>query len=219
MLVPTRDDRFSFGLWTVGWQARDTFGDANARPAGPGRGSIPPLRAGRLRCDASRRRPDPFASDEAERARRIKRFQDALEATGMVVPMVTTNLFSHPIFKDGAFTSNDRGVRRYAVRKVMRNLNLAAELGAETYVFWGGREGSETDAAKDVRAALDRFREAMDLSRAIRHRPRLSHPVRDRAETERATGRHLAAYGRKRSCIHLDPRTSRDGRVEPRSGP
>src|SRR5208282_1736755 len=105
----------------------------------------------------------PFGSDEAERSRRIKRFRDALEATGMVVPMVTTNLFSHPIFKDGAFTSNDRGVRRYAMRKVMRNLNLAAELGAETYVFWGGREGSETDAGKDVRSALDRYREALDL--------------------------------------------------------
>ena len=77
--------------------------------------------------------------------------------------MVTTNLFTHPIFKDGAFTSNDREIRRYAVRKVMRNLDLAAELGATTYVFWGGREGAETDAAKDVRAALNRYREALDL--------------------------------------------------------
>jgi xylose isomerase len=77
--------------------------------------------------------------------------------------MVTTNLFSHPVFKDGAFTSNDRGVRRYALRKVMRNLDLAAELGASTYVFWGGREGAETDSAKDVRAALDRYREGLDV--------------------------------------------------------
>ena len=77
--------------------------------------------------------------------------------------MMTTNLFSHPVFKDGAFTSNDRGVRRYAMRKVMRNLDLAAELGASTYVFWGGREGSETDAGKDVRAALERYREALEL--------------------------------------------------------
>ncbi|MGH9101112.1 MAG: xylose isomerase, partial [Acidimicrobiales bacterium] len=79
------------------------------------------------------------------------------------VPMVTTNLFSHPVFKDGGFTSNDRSVRRFALRKVMRNLDLAAELGAATYVFWGGREGSETDASKDVGAALDRYREAIDL--------------------------------------------------------
>jgi xylose isomerase len=80
----------------------------------------------------------------------------------MVVPMVTTNLFYDPVFKDGGFTSNDRTVRRYAIRKVMRNMDLAAELGAQIYVFWGGREGSEVDFAKDVRAALDRYREAMD---------------------------------------------------------
>jgi xylose isomerase len=79
-----------------------------------------------------------------------------------VVPMVTTNLFTHPVFKEGAFTANDREVRRYALRKVMRNLDLAAELGAGTYVFWGGREGSEVDVAKDHRAALDRYREAID---------------------------------------------------------
>jgi xylose isomerase len=78
------------------------------------------------------------------------------------VPMVTTNLFTHPVFKEGAFTANDREVRRYALRKVLRNLDLAAELGATTYVFWGGREGSEVDVAKDVRAALDRYREAID---------------------------------------------------------
>jgi len=163
MLVPTRDDRFSFGLWTVGWQARDTFGDATRDPLDPVEAVSRLSELGAFGVTLHDDDLIPFGSDEAERARRIKRFRDALEVTGMVVPMVTTNLFSHPIFKDGAFTSNDRGVRRYAIRKVMRNLNLAAELGAETYVFWGGREGSETDAAKDVRAALDRFREALDL--------------------------------------------------------
>jgi xylose isomerase len=163
MLVPTRDDRFSFGLWTVGWQARDTFGDATRDPLDPVEAVSRLSELGAYGVTLHDDDLIPFGSDEAERARRIKRFRDALEVTGMVVPMVTTNLFSHPIFKDGAFTSNDRGVRRYAIRKVMRNLNLAAELGAETYVFWGGREGSETDAAKDVRAALDRFREALDL--------------------------------------------------------
>ena len=76
--------------------------------------------------------------------------------------MVTTNLFYDPVFKDGGFTSNDRSVRRYALRKVMRNMDLAAELGAEIYVFWGGREGSEVDFAKDVHAALDRYREGID---------------------------------------------------------
>ena len=105
----------------------------------------------------------PFGTDDGERDEQIERFRAALDETGLVVPMVTTNLFTHPVFKDGAFTSNDREVRRYALRKVMRNMDLAAELGASTYVFWGGREGAETDAAKDVRAALDRYREGIDM--------------------------------------------------------
>src|SRR6185369_6178309 len=105
----------------------------------------------------------PFDADDEARADHIARFRKALDETGVVVPMVTTNLFSHPIFKDGGFTSNDRAVRRFALRKVARNLDLAAELGAHTYVFWGGREGAEYDLAKDVRAALDRYREGLDL--------------------------------------------------------
>jgi xylose isomerase len=105
----------------------------------------------------------PFGSDTAARDHHISRFRKALDETGLVVPMVTTNLFTHPVFKDGGFTSNDRDVRRYALRKVLRNIDLAAELGAETFVMWGGREGSEYDVAKDIRAALDRYREAVNL--------------------------------------------------------
>ena len=163
MLAPTRDDRFSFGLWTVGWQARDTFGDATRDPLDPVEAVSHLAELGAYGVTLHDDDLIPFGSDDAERARRIKRFRGALDATGIVVPMVTTNLFSHPIFKDGAFTSNDREVRRYSIRKTMRNLDLAAELGATTYVFWGGREGSDTDAAKDVRSALERYREALDL--------------------------------------------------------
>jgi xylose isomerase len=159
--TPRPEDKFSFGLWTVGWQARDPFGDAT-RPA------IDPVesvhRLAELGAWGVTFHDDdliPHGSDD--RDGHIKRFRAALDETGMVVPMVTTNLFTHPVFKDGAFTSNDRSVRRYALRKVMRNLDLAAELGASTYVFWGGREGAETDAAKDVRSALDRYREGLDL--------------------------------------------------------
>ena len=161
--VPSPADRFSFGLWTVGWQARDPFGDAT-RPA------LDPVetvhRLAELGAWGVTFHDDdlmPFGADEATRQQHVKRFRTALDATGLVVPMVTTNLFTHPVFKDGGLTSNDRGVRRFALRKVMRNLDLAAELGASTYVFWGGREGSETDAAKDVRAALDRYREGLEL--------------------------------------------------------
>ncbi|PRY40658.1 xylose isomerase [Umezawaea tangerina] len=159
---PTRADRFSFGLWTVGWRAQDPFGEAT-RPA------LDPVHAvhklAELGAWGVTFHDDdlvPFGTESGERDKRISLFKDALEETGVTVPMVTTNLFTHPVFKDGGFTSNDRGVRRYALRKVLRNLDLAAELGAKTFVLWGGREGSETDAAKDVRFALDRYREALD---------------------------------------------------------
>jgi len=159
---PTREDRFTFGLWTVGWQARDPFGDAT-RPA------LDPVesvhRLAELGAYGVTFHDDdliPFGSGDADRAKHVERFRAALEETGLVVPMVTTNLFTHPVFKEGALTANDRDVRRYALRKVMRNMDLAAELGARTYVLWGGREGAEVDTAKDLRAALDRYREGVD---------------------------------------------------------
>jgi xylose isomerase len=162
-LTPTPEDHFSFGLWTVGWAARDPFGDAT-RPA------LDPVEAvhrlAELGAWGVTFHDDdliPFGSDDTERDRLITDFRKALDETGVVVPMMTTNLFTHPMFKEGAFTANDRGVRRFALRKVMRNLDLAAELGASTYVFWGGREGSETEGMKDVRAALDRYREGIDM--------------------------------------------------------
>lgn len=105
----------------------------------------------------------PFGASHTEREAVVKRFRQALDATGMKVPMATTNLFTHPVFKDGGFTANDRDVRRYALRKTLRNIDLAAELGATTYVAWGGREGAESGGAKDVRLALDRMKEAFDL--------------------------------------------------------
>ncbi|MBX3314094.1 MAG: xylose isomerase [Actinobacteria bacterium] len=162
-LEPRPEHKFTFGLWTVGWQARDPFGDATRPPLDPVE-TVHRL-AGLGAHGVTFHDDDiaPFGSDGTEREQHLKRFREALDATGMVVPMVTTNLFTHPMFKEGAFTANDRDVRRFAVRKVMRNLDLAAELGAQTYVFWGGREGSEVDVAKDARAALDRYREAIDL--------------------------------------------------------
>jgi xylose isomerase len=162
-LEPTREDHFTFGLWTVGWQARDPFGDATRAPVDPVESVHRLSDLGAYGVTFHDNDVFPFDSDAASREGHIKRFRAALDETGMVVPMVTTNLFTHPVFKDGGFTSNDRSVRRFALRKVMRNLDLAAELGAKTYVFWGGREGTETDAAKDIRVALDRYREGIDL--------------------------------------------------------
>jgi xylose isomerase len=156
-------DQFTFGLWTVGWQGRDPFGDATRPPVDVVE-SVHRL-AGLGAYGVTFHDDDliPFDASTGERDKQIARFKDALEETGLVVPMMTTNLFTHPVFKDGGFTSNDRSVRRFAIRKVLRNLDLAAEFGAQTYVFWGGREGAEYDGAKDVHAALDRYREAIDL--------------------------------------------------------
>jgi xylose isomerase len=160
--TPTPADRFTFGLWTVGWQGRDPFGDASREPLDPVE-SVHQL-AQRGAAGVTFHDDDliPFGATASERDKHISRFKEALSETGLTVPMMTTNLFTHPVFKDGGFTSNDRSVRRFALRKVVRNIDLAAELGAQTYVFWGGREGAEYDGAKDVRAALDRYREGID---------------------------------------------------------
>lgn len=162
-LTPTRDDKFSFGLWTVGYNGTDPFG-------GPTRPALDVVHAveklSELGAYGLTFHDDDlfaFGSSDAERQKQIDRLKGALSDTGVVVPMVTTNLFSAPVFKDGGFTSNDRQVRRFALRKVLRNLDLAAELGAKTFVMWGGREGAEYDSAKDVRAALERYREAVNL--------------------------------------------------------
>ncbi|MGP3934124.1 xylose isomerase [Nonomuraea sp. KM88] len=158
--TPTPDDRFTFGLWTVGWQARDPFGDASRPPLDPVESVH---RLAELGAHGVTFHDDDLLAVEPDRDKAIAAFRKALDETGMKVPMATTNLFTHPVFKDGAFTSNDRDVRRYALRKVMRNIDLAASLGAKTYVCWGGREGAESDAAKDVKAAMERYKEGLDL--------------------------------------------------------
>ncbi|MEY3728572.1 MAG: hypothetical protein RL315_187 [Actinomycetota bacterium] len=161
--TPTPADKFTFGLWTVGWQARDPFGDATRDALDPVR-TVKEL-AARGAYGVTFHDDDliPFGSDDSNRRAHIDRFKKALDETGMKVPMATTNLFSHPVFKDGALTSNDKDIRRYAIRKVMRNIDLAVELGAKIYVCWGGREGAESESSKDAYVALDRYREGFNI--------------------------------------------------------
>jgi len=159
---PTPEDKFAFGLWTVGWEARDQFGSAS-RPALDVVESVHRLaELGAAYVTFHDNDVVPFGADAATRDEILSRFTGALQETGVRVSMVTTDTFAHPIFKDGAFTSNDRQVRRYGLRKVLTNVDLAAEMGAETFVMWGGREGSEYDASKDLNAAHDRYREGID---------------------------------------------------------
>ena len=163
-LTPKPEHRFTFGLWTVGNPGRDPFGAPDPR-----RRSTPWTRsAGSPSSGAwgvSLHDEDlvPYGSPAAERDRIVARFAAALEQNGLRVGMATSNLFGQPAFKDGAFTSNDRRVRRAAIGKAMLAIDLGAELGAEVFVFWGGREGTETGVAKDPRDALERYREAVDV--------------------------------------------------------
>lgn len=161
--APRPEDHFTFGLWTVGNIGRDPFGDAVRAPL-----SAPYIvhklaELGAYGVNLHDEDLVPRDATAAERDRIVREFKAALDATGMKVPMATTNLFSDPAFRDGAFTSNDARVRAYAVQKAMRSMDLGAELGAEIYVFWGGREGTETNAAKDPRTAMGWFREALDF--------------------------------------------------------
>lgn len=149
-------------MWTVGWQARDPFGEPTRAPLDPLHAVDKLAEIGAWGITFHDDDLVPFGSSASERDTIISRFKDRLAATGICVPMITTNLFAHPVFKDGGFTSNNRDVRRYALRKVLRNIELAADLGAQTFVLWGGREGAEYDHAKDIRAALDRYAEAMN---------------------------------------------------------
>ena len=161
--TPKPEDKFTFGLWTVGNRGRDPFGEAT-RP------SVAPItiveelsKLGAYGVNLHDNDLLPIDVTPQERDRIVAEFRKALAATGMKVPMATTNLFYDPVFKDGAFTSNDSRVRLYALQKTMRSMDLGAELGAHVYVFWGGREGAEVDAAKDACEALKWNREALNF--------------------------------------------------------
>jgi xylose isomerase len=156
------EDRFTFGLWTVGNPGADPFGSRVRDTISPTRIVQKLAELGAHGVNLHDNDLVPFGASAQERDRIVAEFKKALSDTGMKVPMATTNLFSHPIFKDGAFTSNDPSVRAFALQKTMRAMDLGAELGAKTYVFWGGREGSETDACRNPYDAIQRFREALD---------------------------------------------------------
>jgi xylose isomerase len=162
-LTPRPEHRFTFGLWTVGNPGRDPFGGPTRAPLDPVDSVRELAELGAWGISLHDEDLVPHGSSAAERDRIVARFKAALEETGLGVGMATTNLFTQPAFKDGAFTSNDRGVRRAAIGKAMRSIDLGAELGAEVYVFWGGREGTESGVAKDPRDALERYREAINV--------------------------------------------------------
>jgi xylose isomerase len=161
--TPSPEDRFTFGLWTVGNPGRDPFGLETRPPLDPVDTVLRLADLGAYGVGLHDNDLVPYGSTPTEREAILKRFRSTLDATGLKVPMVTTNLFARPVFKEGAFTANDPAVRRMAVAKTFDAIDIGAELGASVFVMWGGREGVEADAAKDVGAALDRYAEAVDL--------------------------------------------------------
>jgi len=163
MPTPTPADKFSFGLWTIGYNGADPFGGPTRAPLDIVHVVEKLKEVGAYGLTFHDDDLFAFGSSDADRQKQIDRLKGALADTGLIVPMVTTNLFSAPVFKDGGFTSNDRDVRRFALRKALRQLDLGAELGAKTFVMWGGREGAEYDSAKDIRMALERYREGVNM--------------------------------------------------------
>ena len=161
--TPTPADKFSFGLWTIGYNGADPFGGPTRAPLDVVDAVTNLAEIGAYGLTFHDDDLFDFESTDAQRQKQIDRLKQVLSDTGVIVPMVTTNLFSAPVFKDGGFTSNDRQVRRFAMRKAMRQLELGVELGAKTFVMWGGREGAEYDSAKDIRGALERYREAVNV--------------------------------------------------------
>jgi xylose isomerase len=161
--TPKPEHHFTWGLWTVGNPGRDPFGDPVRPPITPVEIVHKLAELGAYGVNFHDDDLVPRGSSGAERDRIVKEFRSALQATGMKVPMATTNLFGDPVFRDGAFTSNDAAVRRHALQKTMRAMDLGVEFGAEVYVFWGGREGVETNASKDPREAMKWFRDALNF--------------------------------------------------------
>jgi xylose isomerase len=164
--TPKPEHKFTFGLWTVGNPGRDPFGEPTRATVNPADSVRRLAELGAYGVNLHDNDLIPFDATSQERESILKEFKQALSDTGVKVPMATTNLFSHPIFKDGAFTSSDPRVREFAVHKAMRSMDLGAELGAEVYVFWGGREGSEVDAAKNPMDPLKWLRESLNFLNA-----------------------------------------------------
>jgi len=161
--APQPEDKFTFGLWTVGNTGRDPFGEPTRAPMSPAETVRLLGEVGAYGVNFHDNDLIPIDATSAERDQIMTDFKKALADTGLVVPMATTNLFGDPAFKDGAFTSNDPKVRAYALQKTMRGIDLGVEVGAKIYVFWGGREGTETDSSKNPLDSSKRFRDALNF--------------------------------------------------------
>ena len=162
MRTPTPEDKFSFGLWTVGWTGTDPFGTSTRPALDPWEYADKLAELGAWGITFHDNDVFPFDATPEVRRDRIAQLRDVADKSGLTIEMVTTNTFTHPLFKDGGLTANDRSVRRFGLRKVLDAVDIAADCGASTFVMWGGREGAEYDSSKDLYAALERYKEGLD---------------------------------------------------------
>lgn len=162
MFTPKKEDNFTFGLWTVGWLANDPFGDPTRPALEPWEYTEKLAEIGAAGITFHDNDVFPFDASDSTRDKIVERVKKACDENGLKIPMITTNTFTHPIFKDGGLTNNDRSIRRFGLKKILRNVDLAASLGAKVFVMWGGREGSEYDSSKDLNAAFERYKEGLD---------------------------------------------------------
>ena len=162
MRTPTPEDKFSFGLWTVGWTGTDPFGTSTRPALDPWAYADKLAELGAWGITFHDNDVFPFDATPEVRRDRIAQLRDVADKSGLTIEMVTTNTITHPLFKDGGLTANDRSVRRFGLRKVLDAVDIAADCGASTFVMWGGREGAEYDSSKDLYAALERYKEGLD---------------------------------------------------------
>ena len=204
---PKPEHKFTFGLWTVGNPGSDPFGEPVREVLSPvaDRASCSP-RSARTASTSTTTTSSRSTRRRTSATRSSRDFKKALEETGLVVPMATTNLFRDPVFKDGAFTATTRGCAPTRIQKTMRAIDLGVELGAKIYVFWGGREGVETDAAKDPVERDRAVPRGDQLPLRVREGPGVRPAVRARGEAERAARRHLPADDRRDARVHRDAR-------------
>jgi xylose isomerase len=199
--APKKEEKFTFGLWTVGNPGRDPFGEAVREPMAPTYIVKMLSQLGAYGVNLHDNDLIPFGASAGERDKIVREFKSALNDHGMKVPMATTNLFTHPVFKDGGFTANDPKVRAFAVQKCMRAIDLGVELGAKIFVMWGGREGSESDACRDAREAIKRYRDCVnflcDYARDQKYDMRFAleaKPNEPRSDIYLATTGHMLAF-------------------------
>ena len=210
--TPNKDDRFTFGLWTVGNRGRDPFGDA-VRPLLSPTYIVKKLaELGAYGVNLHDNDLVPFDATVPERDKIVREFKQALDTHDMKVPMATVNLFYHPIFRDGAFTSNDARVRAFALQKTMKAIDLGVELGANIFVLWGGREGIEVDASKCALEALKWYREGVNyLCEYVRYQ-KYNMRFALEAKPNEPRGDNLSAHHRSHAGLHRNSALPRPGR-------